>query len=169
MTYTWLFFKKLMFNIQIQQNFILWTTWLHRYQNKPCGKQGLGNPQWITDHCQKGFFWVCGKSRFHEKGKAFHLHSKYQDVSLYLESSWKHKGGWQEDPSTLVPKVPAPTTGTFTGEGPSLQLVPITHWQEPLTTETPGKEIQHLHKALNINELLRAAFALWACASWNRV
>lgn len=82
MAYTWLFFKKLMFNIQIQQNFILWNTWLHRYQNKSCGKQGLGKAQWITDHCQKGFFWVCGKSRFHEKGKAFHLHSKYQDVSL---------------------------------------------------------------------------------------
>lgn len=100
-----------------------------------------------------------------QKGKAFHLHSKYQDVSLYLESSSKYKGGWQEDPST-----PCSQSATTNEQGHLQVKDPLFSWFSSLTdknfnTETPDKKLQHLHKALNINELLRAAFALWACTS----
>lgn len=128
------------------------------------------NPSELLTTVTKDYFWVCWKSRFHEKDKAFHLHSKYQDVPFYLESSWKTQmvvAGRPFHPTVL--KCHHLWMGTVTAEGPSLQSVFITHWQQLFNTETPDKKLQHLHKALNISELLRAAFALWACASWNWV
>lgn len=79
------------------------------------------------------------------------------------------KGGSRRPLHPMFPKWHHLWTGTFTGEGPSLQLVFITHWQKLFNTETSDKKLQHLHRILNINELLRAAFALWAHASRNWV
>lgn len=153
--------------MQPQETFTFWSTWLHRYQSKPCGKQGLGKSQWVTDHCQKELLLSLWEEQIPWKGQTFSFALKIP--GCVLESSWKIQRVVAGRP--LHPTFPKCHlwTGTFTGEGPSLRLVFITHWQELFNTETPDKKLQHLHKALNINELLRAAFALWACASWNWV
>lgn len=103
------------------------------------------------------------------KGLSFSFALKTPGCVTLLVKLLKTQRGWQKTLHPMFPKCHHLWTGTLTGEGPSLQLVFITHWQELVNTQTPDKKLQPLHKALNTNELLRAACALWACASRNSV
>lgn len=96
-----------------------------------------------------------------QKGKVLHLHSEHQDVSFYLESSWKHKGGRQEDPlHPMFPKCHHLWTGTFTGEGPSLKSVFIPHWQELFNTENTREEAPAFTQDLEHKRTSKSSFCL---------